>query len=1639
MDPSDNVAPLQQPQHPQLSCTPIAVSSALAVPHPHKKDAQGSLPLDGNDDDNNNNNNDKVYLPRLVTPHPFLPAQDQPPSQATVETMVEPAANGRYRVVIQSGPDHGRPTATKTSRRQSSSPLIHASFLLPEPTQFPYCPNPSEQQQVSYPSLLAWTHFDSTRSQNDGKERDTNNDNNKSTFLCVLVHPTLVSIHNVYPTNQDRWTVQQEGWTVPLPSECASIFAIPQTGGLLIQRLADASELDDVFLDAPPIPTAQQRHRPTTTTNNNNTLTTPLASDPTTPAFSVRSPPQAAHQLPNELNHVPALFTLTHYQQDVTPLAHSTLSSSTDQPQQQQHHASWGFWNDPLEQVLWVDHAYAYHDKDAPPNHGKRSTILVVTHHARLQRHAIWSLEQAPPPPKPPTLARYYATQHNYHPNEDMNQNDTTRMDNVVDPALLWESTAPGREAEEDMMRMMNTSSSWEDPPSSSWSTARPPRTSLASRSEPLAAMGERGTQQPPQHPGSSTTNRYFHHHHQEALADALGVHARKPTRHTAAAVTNTASRGPHASFVSPTADPNSTNHPLLLSNGTHASSSTSSFLTSRIPTPRDGLAGSSSHNSRMNHHFFSTIHPHYVTRSLYQEHNKSSPIATPNVFLVTDLEATGLCLLVWMIPDEEEGLSGSPVPQTLHLFRTSWHFSSVSNSHHQHAMTRRIEPMNVSLSCLDAQPIQTTSLLLPQRCGAAVPTRRTRLATELLLVQSNSTLVLHRAHLPLTRLQVKSLPPSSSECRIVQLTDPVHHRVGLALMDSSQTLQQQQYRVSVELVLPCGMAEQALCAIQSSLERQQGALAALLFRTDCVRLYQELAQQAPTLTNLPFKALSAVVMTIVAWDLDTVSSSSPSSSLGRTESAKAASHSAWDALQSSEYGLGHDIFPLDDSSLDTMAGDKMNHAWAENVYVECGASFWSHLKQNRTQQQSVTKLLFDPLHLVLEDSKLSNRGGPPPEFVELLVRICTKSCNEIPTAFLQHYQYSASHIVLKYVKHLKETESMSLDSQGKQPSFTSFEEPPNILEWIEDVISSGPSSTSYFETLSPNDINPACSNIRFIKLTFSLLSGEKDVELVETLIREGFRDQQSICESFVPGIAFPLLSFLNKLTNDASTERVPLSPEGFALIGRNDLSFNMATFVDNVTSLDFSSPSSDAIGERPEGEEPYGSHTFSDEEKDGLVPLELRSSMLFPDNRIREAARLVRSSRPMFLRVPRVVEITDHEYEQLKQRKLALLVRRALALPIGRGMMTIGGLKPLAAESLPLPELSLKGRVPPTNGTLSLDQSECPTELKVWPDFHNGVAAGLRLPLRDDSGPENGDSQITRTWILYNKPPRIEIPTQPEDGTNNNNNAAAVSQTHAHGGFLLALGLRGHLTALEMTDIYEYLTQGTATVTVGVLLGMAANKRGSCDMSVSKMLCLHIPSLIPQYFSAIDVASAVQSAAVAGVGLLYLNSSHRMMTEFLLNEIGKRPESDTSALDRESYTLSCGIALGMVNLCIGGKDGQADRAAGISDLRVEERLRRFINGGQSSDEESRRIRESNDRFSIPSYTYGVETEKCSIIFEANMINTDITAPAATLAMGLMYMKSGNHTVAAAVSIPQTHFLLEFVRPDFLGLRVIAR
>lgn len=50
-----------------------------------------------------------------------------------------------------------------------------------------------------------------------------------------------------------------------------------------------------------------------------------------------------------------------------------------------------------------------------------------------------------------------------------------------------------------------------------------------------------------------------------------------------------------------------------------------------------------------------------------------------------------------------------------------------------------------------------------------------------------------------------------------------------------------------------------------------------------------------------------------------------------------------------------------------------------------------------------------------------------------------------------------------------------------------------------------------------------------------------------------------------------------------------------------------------------------------------------------------------------------------------------------------------------------------------------------------------------------------------------------------------------------------------------------------------------------------------------------------------------------------------------------------------------------------------------------------------------------------------------------------MTAPGATLGLALMYLKTNDRSIADSFTIPATQFELDFVRPDFIMLRVLAR
>lgn len=63
--------------------------------------------------------------------------------------------------------------------------------------------------------------------------------------------------------------------------------------------------------------------------------------------------------------------------------------------------------------------------------------------------------------------------------------------------------------------------------------------------------------------------------------------------------------------------------------------------------------------------------------------------------------------------------------------------------------------------------------------------------------------------------------------------------------------------------------------------------------------------------------------------------------------------------------------------------------------------------------------------------------------------------------------------------------------------------------------------------------------------------------------------------------------------------------------------------------------------------------------------------------------------------------------------------------------------------------------------------------------------------------------------------------------------------------------------------------------------------RRGTMDVTTTKMLSIHIDALLPPTSAELDLPHSAQVAAILGVGLVYQGTAQRRMAEVLLSEIG--------------------------------------------------------------------------------------------------------------------------------------------------------
>lgn len=378
-------------------------------------------------------------------------------------------------------------------------------------------------------------------------------------------------------------------------------------------------------------------------------------------------------------------------------------------------------------------------------------------------------------------------------------------------------------------------------------------------------------------------------------------------------------------------------------------------------------------------------------------------------------------------------------------------------------------------------------------------------------------------------------------------------------------------------------------------------------------------------------------------------------------------------------------------------------------------------------------------------------------------------------------------------------------------------------------------------------------------------------------------------------------------------------------------------------------------------------------EETDAAERQAVVRSLFREDRRLNEAQNLLSTVKSRVVRLDPRPDWSEAVYLERQKELVATVATSTLAIPAGRGLLYYALRYPLLTQRYQIAGFNLTCIVRPANNTVGVDKNMFPEEKINWAFFHQGVAGGLAISPRAKG--------IDTSWILYNKP--------------------GQDLSNRHAGFLLALGLNGHLKSVAKWVAFKYLTPKHTMTTIGLLLGLAASYLGTMDSLITRLLSVHVSRLLPRGAVELNISKHTQTTGIMGIGLVYCNSQHRRMSEVIMSEIEHVDDGEEEdPLRDESYRLAAGFALGFINL---GKGGDL---RGLRDMRLTEKL----------------------------LTIATATKRVELVHVL-----DRSAAGAVVAIALIYMKSEDRIVASKIDVPDTVLQFDYVRPDILLLRTVAK
>ncbi|KAF4126185.1 anaphase-promoting complex subunit 1 [Geosmithia morbida] len=385
-------------------------------------------------------------------------------------------------------------------------------------------------------------------------------------------------------------------------------------------------------------------------------------------------------------------------------------------------------------------------------------------------------------------------------------------------------------------------------------------------------------------------------------------------------------------------------------------------------------------------------------------------------------------------------------------------------------------------------------------------------------------------------------------------------------------------------------------------------------------------------------------------------------------------------------------------------------------------------------------------------------------------------------------------------------------------------------------------------------------------------------------------------------------------------------------------------------------------------------SNSIGYDEGDGTERQAVIRALFKEDRRLNEVQTLLSTHKARVVSFQPEPEWTESVYLEKQKEFVSRIATGTLAIPSGRAMLYYSLRYPLITQEFHIGGFNLNCIVKPANVTVGVDKSHFTEEKVCWGFFHQGVAAGLAI-----SPQAKG---IDSSWILYNKPGGQDL-------------------SNRHAGFLLALGLNGHLKGVAKWVAFKYLTPKHTMTSIGLLLGLAASYLGTMDSLITRLLSVHATRMLPRGAAELNLSPLTQTCGIMGIGLLYCNSQHRRMSEIMLSEIEHIDEGDEEEpLRSECYRLAAGFSLGLINL------GKGSDLKGLYDLRLTEKL----------------------------IMHATATKNVEIVHIL-----DRAAAGAVMAIALIFMKSEDAIVARKIDVPASVLQFDYVRPDILLLRTVAK